>query len=375
VDGHQSDELLDLIRGRIRERGPMTVAAFMDLALYHPELGYYARVPRRSGAAGDFVTSVDLGPLFGELLAEQLAEMATLLGAPTSPFILVEVGAGDGRLSHATLRGLKKIAPAILAHTHLHLVERSAAARAAQHAVLAAWTEQAIGSAEMPDEFEGVIVANELLDALPVHRVTMRDGALREVYVDLDDDCLVSREGPLSTPDLEVYLSSAGVPLPEGAQADVSPAAVNWIRDAAKRLHRGFMILIDYGHEAQQLYGEPTSTGTLTTYRRHQQAGSEAGAPWLKRPGDQDITAQVNFTSIRAAAEAEGCTTLSLVDQTYFLMAVAGPRVASFDDVERRAFKTLALPGGLGSTMKVLVLAKGMESPSLRGCSGPARLT
>ena len=128
--------------------------------------------------------------------------MASLLGPAGSPFTLVEVGAGDGRLAHAMLRGLKKVAPHVCSHTHLHLVERSAAARAAQHAVLAAWTEQAIGSTELPDEFDGVIVANELLDAMPVHQMTMRDGSLRETYVDLDDDRLVAREGPLSTPDL-----------------------------------------------------------------------------------------------------------------------------------------------------------------------------
>ena len=172
-----------------------------------------------------------------------------------------------------------------------------------------------------------------------------------------------------------MHLSSAGVTLPEGARAEISLAATNWIRDAAKRLQRGFMILIDYGDEARHLFGESTSQGTLTTYRRQQQAGSESGSPWLVHPGDQDITAHVNFTTIRAAAEAEGCTTLALIDQTYFLMAVAGPRVASFEAAERQAFKTLVLPGGLGSTMKVLVLAKGMESSALRGCSGVARLT
>jgi SAM-dependent MidA family methyltransferase len=210
---------------------------------------------------------------------------------------------------------------------------------------------------------------------MPVHQLTMRDGSLRETYVDLEEDCLVAREGPLSTPDLQVHLSLGCVALPEGARAEVSPAATNWIRDAAKRLQRGFMILIDYGHEAQQLYGGSTSQGTLTTYRRHQQAASESGSPWLVHPGDQDITAHVNFTTIRAAAEAEGCTTLALIDQTYFLMAVAGPRVTSFEAAERQAFKTLVLPGGLGSTMKVLVLVKGIESAALRGCSGVARLT
>ncbi len=365
----------DLLKQRIRERGPLTVAAFMDLALYHPEFGYYTRVARRSGADGDFITSVDLGPLFGELLATQLAEMAGLLGCPATPFTLVEAGAGDGRLSHAVLRGLRKVAPRICGHMHLHLIERSPAARAAQAAVLAAWTEQAMGGTEMPDEFEGVIVANELLDAFPAHQVVMGPDGLRETLVDLADDRLVSREGPLSTPRLAEHLASAGASLTPGARAEVSLAAVDWVRDAASRLRRGFLVLIDYGHEARTLYGPGAESGTLTTYRRHQQ--SDAGAPdaWLARPGEQDITAHVDFTSVRAAAEAAGCTTLGLMDQTYFLMALAGPRLESFDEGERQAFRTLVMPGGLGSTMKVLVLAKGLGSPDIRGCSGAARLT
>ena len=135
------------------------------------------------------------------------------------------------------------------------------------------------------------------------------------------------------------------------------------------------MILIDYGHEAQHLYSEARAAGTLTTYRRHHQDAALADAAWLEHPGEQDITAHVDFTSVRAAAEAAGCTTLGLMDQTYFLMALAGPRLESFDDGERQAFKTLVLPGGLGSTMKVLVLAKGICEPGLLGCGGPARLT
>ncbi|HUR32448.1 MAG TPA: SAM-dependent methyltransferase [Vicinamibacterales bacterium] len=366
--------LLDLIRARIHEHGPMTVAAFMDLALYHPELGYYARAPR-SVAAGDFVTSVDLGPLFGELVATQLAEMAALLGPAGAPFTLVEAGAGDGRLSHAMLRGLKKVAPHVCAHTHLHLVERSAAARAAQHHVLAAWTEQAMGSEQLPGEFEGVIVANELLDALPVHRAVMREDGLREVYVDLEGDCLVEREGAPSTAALAAQLSSTGVALDLGAHAEVSTAAAAWVRDAAARLRRGFMILIDYGHEARALYGGARPMGTLTTGRNRQHADGDAVASWLDRPGEQDITAPVDFTTVRLAAAAAGCTVLGLMDQSCFLTALAEPKVQSFDDAERRSFATLVAPGGLGSTRKVFVLAKGMGSPVLRGCSGVMQLT
>jgi SAM-dependent MidA family methyltransferase len=366
--------LLDLIHTRIRERGPLTVAAFMDLALYHPEFGYYARSPRQSGAAGDFVTSVDLGPLFGELLAMQLGEMASLLGSPHAPFTLVEAGAGDGRLSHAMLRGLKKVAPHICSHTHLHLVERCAAAREAQHAVLTAWTGQAIGSDQLPDEFEGVIVANELLDAMPVHQVVMRETGLTETYVDADGERLVAREGPLSSETLRSRVSSSGTTLATGARAEISLAAADWVRDAASRMRRGFMVLIDYGDEAARLFGAGREAGTLTTYRRHHQEAA-GGTPWLDNPGEQDITAHVDFTSIRDEAAARGFTSLGLMDQTYFLMALAGARVESFDEAERRAFKSLVLPGGLGSTMKVLVLAKNMGAPSLRGCPGTARLT
>ncbi|MEQ1726869.1 MAG: SAM-dependent methyltransferase [Vicinamibacterales bacterium] len=366
--------MLDLIRTSIHERGPLTVAAFMDLALYHPEFGYYARASRRSGSAGDFVTSVDLGPLFGELLAVQVAEMAQLLGPSATRVTLVEAGAGDGRLSHAMLRGLEKVAPRVCAHTHLHMVERSAFARAAQQKVLTDWSEQAMSGDTLPDEFEGLIVANELLDAMPVHQVTASGDGLREVHVDLDGDQLVTRELAPSSARLEAQLAATGVSLPPGARVELSLAAVDWVRDAAKRLQRGFMILVDYGHEAACLYSEPRTSGTLTAYRRHQQSDAGSSA-WLDEPGEQDITAHVDFTSIRAAAESQGCETLALIDQTYFLMALAGPRLESFDASERQAFKTLIMPGGLGSTMKVLVLSKGLGRPPLRGCSGPARLT
>jgi SAM-dependent MidA family methyltransferase len=369
--------LLDLIHTRIRERGPLTVAAFMDLALYHPEFGYYARSrsPRRSGASGDFVTSVDLGPVFGELLATQLAEMASLLGPAHSPFTLVEVGAGDGRLSHTMLRGLKKVAPHVCSHTHLHLVERSAAAREAQRAVLTAWTGQAIASDSLPDEFEGVIVANELLDAMPVHQVVMRETGLNETYVDADGERLVTREGPLSSETLRSRMASSGITLGTGARAEISLAATDWVRDAARRMRRGFIILIDYGDEAARLFGAGREAGTLSTYRRHQQDAASSGTAWLENPGEQVITAHADFTAVRDAAVEEGCTPLALMDQTYFLMALAGPRIESFDDAERLAFKSLVRPGGLGSTMKVLVLAKDMGTPALRCCSGAVRLT
>src|SRR5438132_9953938 len=174
----------------------MTVAAFMDLALYDPEVGYYARAAQRSGRAGDFFTSVDVGPVFGELLAVQLEEMCGILGSSefrvhsseftrrASEFDLVEAGAGNARLSADILRALRQRNPALFESIRLHLVEASAEARRAQAGILGdVGGRLASATAALPESFEGVLLANELLDALPVHQVVMTDAGLREVYV------------------------------------------------------------------------------------------------------------------------------------------------------------------------------------------------
>jgi SAM-dependent MidA family methyltransferase len=326
----------------VRERGPLTVAAFMDLALYHPELGYYARAARRSGRAGDFFTSVDVGPLFGELLAVQIAEMAALLtsapSAPSAPsasssgFDLVEAGAGSGRLAADLLSALGRSHPDLLGRLQLSLVEASPAARAAQAETLRGIFARPFASSDStPDGIEGVVFANELLDAFPVHQVVMRADGLKEVYVSCGADLgradllgppsprLRLIEGPLSTPALAEYVDRLHVELEPGWRAEINLRAVEWVRDVARRLRRGFVILVDYGHEASDLYGASHSAGTLTSFTRHTSGTPAEDAsvpPWLEHPGDQDITAHVDFTSVRTAAEAEGLTTIGFLDRT-----------------------------------------------------------
>lgn len=379
----------------VRERGPLTVAAFMDLALYDPRLGYYARASQRSGRAGDFFTNVDVGPLFGELLAIQVAEMAGLLAGarPDAPFDLVEVGAGNGRLAADVLRALQAHHGGVFARTRLHLVDASADARAAQPAVLGPLADRlAWSSPALPRECEGVVYANELLDALPVHQVVMRGSELLEVYVDATGDRLTTREGAPSTPALAAYFDDAGIRLEDGWRVEVNLAAPAWIRDVAQRLRRGFVMLIDYGHPAAELYSAGHASGTLTTFSRHTMAGPDAapGTPrWLERPGQQDITAHVDFTAVERAGASAGLTPLALLDQTYFLMGLleAGAGAAGADAASdsrtpgvlamkrRFALKTLLLPGGLGSTFKVLLLGKDVGTPSLKGCSYRVRVT
>ncbi len=357
----------------------------MNLALYDPEFGYYARAPQRSGRAGDFFTSVDVGPLFGELLERQLAEMAALL--PQSPIDFVEVGAGNGRLAADIVGAAQRRNPAFCARIQVHLVEASAAARHEQAERFADLAARLISSsATLPDSFEGVLLANELLDAFPVHQVVMRDCGLREVYVDLgdSDSLLAMREGPLSTPELGEYLAKLDVTLEPGWRTEINLQAVNWIRDVARRLRRGFIILIDYGHEARELYSATHAGGTLTSFIGHTTSGqaSATGQPlWLAHPGEQDLTAHVDFTSVRAAAEQAGLDTLAFLDQTYFLLGLASAETIDegatvVDQIKKRlALKTLLMPGGLGSTHKVLIFGKDVGKPTLRGCSFGQRVT
>jgi SAM-dependent MidA family methyltransferase len=399
----------------------------MELALYDPRFGYYARAARRSGRAGDFFTSVDVGPLFGELLEVQIAQMFDILrgghmGPPrrthvvgadprVDPFDLVEAGASDGRLAADIARAAKRRDPAMYEALRLHLVEASAEARAAQTATLADVADRvAASSPELPESFEGVLIANELLDALPVHQVVMREDELREVFVatrSAEDQPVASRssggddpgtrgfsrapltsiEGPPSTPALQEYLDALGAQLEPGWRVEINLRAIDWIRDAARRLRRGFIVLIDYGHEARELYSAGHSSGTLTTFAQHRSAGpeqppvpggrslGEGGPSWLRDPGEQDLTSHVDFTSVRAAAEAEGMTTIGFLDQTYFLLGLLPNVLDPQSALRNPQSKTLLLPGGLGSTLKVLILGKGVGAPALLGCSFKVRVT
>jgi SAM-dependent MidA family methyltransferase len=393
----------------------------MELALYDPAFGYYARAAQRSGRAGDFFTSVDVGPVFGELLEIQLAEMATMLQATAEHakpaeknklsaslarsavpvFDLVEAGAGNGRLSADILRAARKRDPDFYSSVRVHLVEASAAARGAQAATLGDVGDRlSTSGASLPDSFEGVLVANELLDAFPVHQVVMREDGLREVYVVAtteighenakarnEDEVFVSSclrgplklaEGPLSTPALQVYLDRLGVTLEPGWRVEINLRAVEWIREAARRLRRGFIIVIDYGHEARELYSLTHAGGTLTSFSGHTSTvpdASSATPPWLRRPGEQDLTAHVDFTSVRRAAEAEGLQTLAFLDQTYFLLGLVTGWTPEILAERAAALKTLLVPGGLGSTHKVMIFGKGVGTPELQGCSFSERVT
>ena len=327
----------------------------MDLALYDSEFGYYARAAQRSGRAGDFFTSVDVGALFGELLEIQIAEMADI--SRRSPqrtqrrrdeserrsatqaghrSISSKRGAATGVSPRTSSAAARERDPELYDRTRLHLVELSADARAAQRATLGEAADKlATSSAALPSSFEGVLIANELLDAMPVHQVVMREEGLREVYVveavaaacasaSLAQHAWKGRSRRRRSPSI---WRVCDVSLEPGWRAEINLRALDWIREAASRLRRGFIILIDYGHEARELYSVTHAAGTLTTFARHTVGGSGIDSVERRRgccdPGAQDMTAHVDFTSVRAAAEADGLETLGFLDQTYFLMGLA----------------------------------------------------
>ena len=383
----------ELIAERIREGGPISFAEFMEISLYHPELGYYARDAPKTGRAGDFFTSVDVGPMFGELLAKQLAEMFEISrrsavgsrqwavdsrrSAVGSRFDVVEVGAGSGRLARDILDAAAQHHPEFYEAVCLSLVERSPAARRAQRDTLAPHASKLTYSDEtLPEHVSGVIVANELLDALPTHALVMTGEGLREVFVGFDAGRFVEMLLEPSSLKLVEYLARADARLEPGWRAEVNLNAERWIKRAADVLDRGFLVIIDYGHEQHELYGASHAGGTLMTFAQH-----TTERDW-QEPGTFDITAHVDLSAIQRAAGASGLQTLAVMDQTYFMLGLGMEEMMGLPEgfdaasLQRRlALKTLLLPGGLGSTHKVLIFGKDVGAPKLKCASYRERLT
>ncbi len=216
------------------------------------------------------------------------------------------------------------------------------------------------------------LFSNELLDALPVHRVVREGGNLREIYVALGESGFYEQFGPVSSPELDDYLSQQGITLQEGQQAEICLAACRWIEEAGRALERGFVLTIDYGHEARELYDERHMRGTLLAYYRHR-----AGEDYFRAPGQQDLTAHVNFTALDLWGRRAGLVRNGFTSQTNFLLALA--RHSDFADLQpegateaeqtrrRLLFKTLIYPEGMGETFQVFAQHKGIESPKLAG--------
>ena len=328
------NELEEVIREEIERDGPITFARFMEVALYHPVLGYYAgggmgREPL--GWEGDYFTSGDVHPLWGWSVARQLHQMWELMGRPAR-FDVMEPGAGRGLLAREVWRYASERAPDWASALRYMLVDRAppdtplrqARERrlAAELGALGIATDAVRWRGELPAEgtaLVGCVVSNELVDALPVHVVEAHGEELREIYVWQDEQTgrLVELSGAPSSPDVAAYLDAYRIPwqtYPEGWRCEICLETDAWLRGVGGGLKRGFLLTIDYGETARKLYTPQRRRGTLAVYMRHQ-----LGERPLANVGRQDITAHVNFTALVRAGRAHGLRLAGLTTQASFL--------------------------------------------------------
>lgn len=309
-------ELVRRIGDEIRRDGPMPFARFMELALYDPSGGYYRGPAARPGRAGDFITAPELHPIFGASLATAIGEIWERLGRP-DPFVIREHGAGEGAMAVAILDAIDD--PAFARAVRYGAVEVDQRRIAALDSRLAATGHARHLDDRMDEPFDGVVLANEVLDALPTHRVRVRGGRLHELAVDVGPDGgFVELEIAPTTPALAERLSAEAIELVEGQTGEVCLAVDDWVATAAAPLRRGALLLIDYGAPAAELY-DPVRRrdGTLRAYARQQ-----VHADPYRHVGRQDLTAHVDVTAVERAAHAAGLSTIGITTQAEALIGL-----------------------------------------------------
>ena len=361
----------EILRQEILQRGTISFTRFMELALYCPNCGYYERPGAITGRAGDFYTSVAVGSLFGHLLASQFA--AWLEPLSPHPVQIVEAGAHDGRLAADILTWLGKNGAATLESLQYWIVEPSVQRQGWQREKL----DKFAGRVRWFDSFasiaqtgvRGLIFSNELLDAFPVRRLGW-DASMRcwfEWGVDWQEKEFVWKPIPIDPVQLNDELRACGLHLPPELQAalpagfslEICPAAGDWWRQAAGTLRAGKLLTFDYGLLAEQFLTPERTHGTLRAYHKH-----HASSDLLANPGDQDLTAHVNFSQLQRAGEAAGLRTEALCSQEKLLISIAQktcPADSSFGELgsaRRHQLQTLTHPAHLGQSFQVLIQSR-----------------
>ncbi len=371
--GHQ--ELVAAIAAEIAASGPIPFVRFMELALYHPRFGYYMRGPEqtseRIGWRGDFYTSSDVHPILGQVLAKQAEQMDRLLGQPTH-FTVVEIGPGKGLLARHFLSACRRDFRDLFERLHYVLIDRSPAMRDVQHKNLSPW----LGKPNLltwaddletlaPQSVTGLLLSNELIDSFPVHRLQVTANGIEELWVDDQNRRFVGCLRPLSSDALANHVHRISTDWPMGYQAEINLHALDWMKQVARSLDRGFVLTVDYGHTAQDLYRSDRKGGTFLCYSRH----SANEEPFL-RVGDQDMTAHVDFTSLARTGEEHGLRTTGFTNQLSFLMGLEVEHMIGQlepDSPEFKAAVHLLRLNGMGTTFKVLVQHKEIVNPELDG--------
>ena len=367
------------VRDLIQKHGRITFAQFMQTCLYSPRGGFYSS--RANVISTHFRTSPTSHPIYGALIARQLEQMWHLLGDP-SRFHVIEVGSGDGALARSIVGACQQMARG-LAEAVYYVAADYDLWRPPSTTDLMGWDDGTEGpvrpggqdkswgiqrvKTEGLRSFQnilGCILCNELVDNFPVHRFAIQDGRVREVFVTLAGDGFAEVLDEPSTPRVEERLASLGITVPEGFRGEVNLAMEDWTNQIAETLDHGFVLTIDYGQLAQDLYSTQNAQGTLVSYNRH-----VASTDPYQQIGQQDITAQVDFTSLMGLGERRGLTTVGYTLQRHFLTNLGFSSLLdalqtqdlSQARMELRRMSMMALvdPEQLGD-FKVLAQAKGM---------------
>ncbi len=369
----ENPKLKRLILNQIHRKGKIPFSEFMDLCLYHPDHGYYRTRGEKIGKEGDYYTSPCVHPVFGRLIGKQLQEMDSLLGE--GAFWVIEVGAGRGNLAGDILDSIARKSPSLFERVTYGILEKNPVFIEEQKRKLAPYGERVVWldlEGIQPRKLQGCLLANELIDAFPFHRITMRDGKLREIYVGEKGGTFSDILADPSSAEIPRYLDDLSIRLEEGQHAEINLEAVRWMDHVDRVLKRGFLLTIDYGFLAEDLYGPARFMGTMLCYYRH----GYSDDPYI-HIGVQDITAHVNFSSLIRKGESLGFHLTGLVPQYQFLLSLGFleeterlETTLSTEEAlaERLTMKNLILPdGGMGDTFKVLIQHRGVYPVQLSG--------
>ncbi len=359
-----SRQLVERIAAEIAAQGGwISFADYMQLALYAPGLGYYTGGAAKFGPGGDFVTAPSLGPLFAQTLATQVVELVSR----SAPHLL-EFGAGGGELAGYLLVELERRGCGVRSYSILEpgteLKERQRATierLAPRSAAKVQWLDR------LPEHFEGVMLANEVVDAMPAHAVAWRDDGIYERGVVLEDGALAWKERPASG---EVLEAARELDLAPPYESEINLAARAWMRTVSASLKKGALLVIDYGFPAREFYHPQRDTGTLMAHYRHR-----AHADPFLYPGLQDLTTHVDFSALASSAIGAGLELLGYATQSNFLVNCGITEVldrTDAGDVRRYAplaatAQKLLSPAEMGELFKVLCVGRGINSKSLAG--------
>ncbi len=412
--------LKELIIEKIDKKGKITFAEFMQAVLYHPQYGYYNSDRERIGKSGDYYTGPTVHGMFGKLIAKQLEEMWRVMGK--GAFTVVEIGANRGWLCYDIIHSIKKEYPGFYANFHYIIVETNPHAKEKQMTLLNSVISAKLNRASIRQEtaekrnwfdcpitqhslapfsrekketylspflsgekdldgkvswhscskdgftfgrMQGCFVSNEFFDALPVHRLKMKNKILKEVYVGYNTAGFYETDDEISRPSITDYIETNRIYLKEGQEYEVNLGAAKWLRHASEKLNKGFILTVDYGDTAEAICRGNHTGGTVRCYYKH-----TVNRDYYKRLGEQDITTHVDFTNLMNAGRLLGFDVTGFTKQSHFLIALGvleRLRDTNTDIETRLKMKNLLHPEGMGDIFKVLIQHKNIKNSQLSG--------